>query len=188
MHVYGIVGSRPAPGTPFMTESQTRITGLRQNALIVVRGFIPCGCELVAASSSGDGAQLTLANLTAPGLIQHLNGSDRTPAEIFLFDGNHPTRLSGDLQTAAGEGVRMTSDPHDAETIEYLRRLPQRIPDQLAPPSASLPSLRDTYQKHTRRLLGTLVADFIDHACEGIGNDLEPASYTHLTLPTNREV
>lgn len=155
-----------------MTESQTRITGLRQNALIVVRGFIPCGCELVAASSGDDGAQLTLANLTSPGLIQHLNGSDHTPAELFLFDGNHPTRVSGGLQAAAGDSVRMTSDPHDAETIEYLRRLPQRIPDQLTPPSASLPSLRDTYKKHTRRLLGTLVADFIDHACEVSGTTL----------------
>ena len=157
-----------------MTESQTRIAGLRQNALIVVRGFIPCGCELVAASS--DGVQVTLANLTSPGLKQHLSKSDRTRAQLFLFDGNHPIRVSGDLQTANGDSVRMTSDPHDAETVEYLRQLPQRIPGQFAPPPASLPSMQDAYQKHTRRLLGTLVADFIDQACEGIGNDLEQAA------------
>ena len=157
-----------------MTESQTHIAGLRQNALIVVRGFIPCGCELVAASS--DGVQVTLANLTSPGLKQHLSKSDRTRAQLFLFDGNHPIRVSGDLQTANGDSVRMTSDPHDAETVEYLRQLPQRIPGQFAPPPASLPSMQDAYQKHSRRLLGTLVADFIDQACEGIGNDLEQAA------------
>ena len=159
-----------------MTESQSRITGLRQNALIVVRGFIPCGCELIAASSGGDGAQVTLANLTSPGLTQHLNRTDRTRAELFLFDGHRPTRVRGDLQTANVDSVRMTSDPHDAETVEYLRQLPQRIPGQFAPPPASLPSMKDAYQKHTRRLLGTLVADFIDQACEGIGNDLEHAA------------
>lgn len=157
-----------------MTESQTHIAGLRQNALIVVRGFIPCGCELVAASS--DGVQVTLASLTSPGLKQHLSKSDRTRAQLFLFDGNRPTRVSGDLQTANMDSVRMTSDPHDAETVEYLRQLPQRIPGQFAPPPASLPSMQDAYQKHTRRLLGTLVADFIDQACEGIGNDLEQAA------------
>jgi len=157
-----------------MTESQTHIAGLRQNALIVVRGFIPCGCELVAASS--DGVQVTLANLTSPGLKQHLSKSDRTRAQLFLFDGNHPIRVSGDLQTANGDSVRMTSDPHDAETVEYLRQLPQRIPGQFAPPPASLPSMQDAYQKHSRRLLGTLVADFIDQACEGIGNGLEQAA------------
>ena len=128
-----------------MTESQTHIAGLRQNALIVVRGFIPCGCELVAASS--DGVQVTLANLTSPGLKQHLSKSDRTRAQLFLFDGNHPIRVSGDLQTANGDSVRMTSDPHDAETVEYLRQLPQRIPGQFAPPPASLPSMQEAYQK-----------------------------------------
>ena len=154
-----------------MTESHNTRAGLRQTALVVIRGYIPCGCHLVAASHSGDSTLLTLADLTSPALKCHLQESGHTPAELFLFDGDHPDRVSGHVDLTDDGKVRMTCSP-----TSTTRTLQPPTRSQSMANTATLPALREMYHSHTRRLLGTLVADFIDQACAGIGNDLEQAA------------
>lgn len=158
-----------------MTESQINTAGLRQNALVVVRGFTPCGCELLATSPSAEGTQLTLAELTSPALIKQLDESNHTRAELYLFDGSHPIRVSGEMRLTRGDKVQMTCDPQAADIIKHLR---QRSSPTKRPLAANSPlsTLREMYQQHARRLLGTLVTDFIDQACDRIGHDLEQAA------------
>ncbi len=160
-----------------MTKNHNTGAGPHQKtALIVIRGFIPCGCQLVAASLSGNSNLLTLAHLTSPALECHLRESGRTSAELFLFDGDAPNRVKGEVDLADDNTVRMTCEPTDPQTSQLLHQLPQKERYRPKANTATLPALRKTYHSHTQRLLGTLVADFIDQAFVGIENELEQAA------------
>jgi len=157
-----------------MTESQISGVGLRQSALVVVRGFIPCGCELVTVTHSSGNAILTLAKLASPALRGHLKQFGETRAELFLFENSQPVRISGHITYTGGDRASLACSIQATESL--LQANPESGKGRGRAGSGRLPASRDIYQQHTQRLLGTLVTDFIDQACAGIGADLEQAA------------
>ncbi|KPP99976.1 DUF1631 family protein [Marinobacter sp. HL-58] len=157
-----------------MTVDSTTQTGCSRRALIVTRGHSPCACFIKAATGNADTLAFTLADLTSPAMSDHLSRSRDTPASLFLFNGGAVTRLTGTTEPLDTGYLRLTCDP-STSGIASLRKavtegqFASEAPDMLVP-------LRDVYLRHTRRLLDTLVTEFIAHACDRISDELENAA------------
>lgn len=158
-----------------MADSSTTNTGFHHRALIVVRGFTPCACFVSGTANTAEGVAFTLKHLTSPAISNHLTLSNNTSAELFLFgDNNAPIRLTGHAQWYDNDSLRLTCAQSKTDMEELQSALPESLGRNEAP--GILPPLRALYQKHTHRLLNTLVAEFIAQACANINHELDKAA------------
>lgn len=143
-------------------------------ALIVIRGFAPCACFVTAITGNVHSLVLTLTSLTSPAVNNHLAQSGDIRAGIFLFASENPTRLTGLVQPLDKTTFRLACD----KSTTAITELPQVLgggQDEYRNPGMLLP-LQELYHRHTRRLLDTLVNEFIAQACAGINDELGNAA------------
>lgn len=167
-----------------MVQNRFTSPGLKHDAMIVTRGYLPCGCIISAVTEGMDTTVLTLTNLTSPAVRTHFQESPPCQADVYIFpkDGKSEQRIhiSGQVSVTANGSLTLRGDKSantSANTVPDLRDpgLLDAAVKVLSNPSA-IAALKNLYYQHAMRLVKNLVSSFIEGVRTNIEGELEQAA------------
>ncbi|MEE3117965.1 MAG: hypothetical protein VX339_07650, partial [Pseudomonadota bacterium] len=149
-----------------MSQKPRKTIRLLQDALLVARGLLPCGCVVTSVDSRNDEVIISLERVTSPAVADALSegAAQGIGVDLHLYPpevvgGLH---IRGKVVKASKQGFSLRAKPGQpviaqVEALESQANTPQL----LANPSG-LEELRRLFQSHSHRLLNRLLHDFVD--------------------------
>lgn len=163
-----------------MSQKPRKTIRLLQDALLVARGLLPCGCVVTSVDSRNDEVTISLERVTSPAVADALSegAAQGIGVDLHLYPpevvgGLH---IRGKVVKASKQGFNLRAKPGQPVIAQVQALESQANTPQLLANPSGLEGLRRLFQSHSHRLLDRLLHDFVDTTEDNIQKALDDAT------------